>query len=248
MRDFRLLQTKACRALLIVGAAMFLISAKSIHEYKNDARISDDANAQAIAIAARSANKPVAPKEILQEDDLDIAAMQQVNPDTRGILKLQGQALPVVCSDNNARYLATSWNGEKTSCGAIFMDEASDEKNIILYGHHMRNGKMFGELEEYLSKEYKNEHPSFKWITDEAVDTYQVVAVIRADASELKERLSLNLENDYEALSAKASDTGMLYEALTMDNSYMSLITCEYSGKDGRLALIGKRTESLERK
>lgn len=237
---------------LILGIVIFIAAAASVGFYVHDEKTVDAGNKRAASMVYKtvSVHDLTATKsEILPEDEMDIAAMRSVNPDTVGYLKVQGKEFPVVKAVDN-KYLKTGWDGKKTCYGCIFMDGYCDldGKNIVLYGHHMKNGKMFGTLGKYMAKAYRDENPTFKWITEEYVDTYTVIAAIRTKASDVSDILDMDLKSDIEKLSEKAKETDTLYGDFHTGKSYMSLITCEYTKKNGRLVVIGERTERLERK
>lgn len=236
---------------LLFGTTLFLIAAVSIYSYIRDGKISDDGNNRAASMINREVtinDLTRKPNEILPEDEMDIIAMQEVNPDTVGYLKVQGKEFPIVKAVDN-KYMKTGWDGKKTGYGCIFMDGYCDltGKNIILYGHHMKNGKMFGSLDKYLSKEYRDENPTFKWITEDYVDIYTVTAVIRTKVTDIADILDMDLKSDMEELSEKAKKTNTLYGEFHTGKSYMSLVTCEYTMKNGRLVVIGERTSHIER-
>lgn len=233
----------------IVGISIFALSVFIIFQYECGIAVSDKANEIASSMKITPNIIDNTGKEtILPEDEMDIKAMQEVNPDTIGFLKIQDKELPVVASEDG-KYMKTGWDGKRTACGTVFMDDYCDlnGKNIILYGHHIKNGRMFGDLNKYLSKEYRDENPTFKWITKDYVDTYTVVAVIKSKVTDIENILDIDLKSDIDALSEKAKRTNTLYEELHSGKSYMSLVTCEYTEKNGRLIVIGERTKHLER-
>ena len=59
---------------------------------------------------------------------------------------------PVVQGKDNAYYLNHDFNKNYLSSGSIFMDYRNDfenDKSIVIYGHHMKNKTMFGELTKF---------------------------------------------------------------------------------------------------
>ncbi len=75
---------------------------------------------------------------------------------------------PIMQGDNNMQYLNINPYGEYSLSGSIFLDsrnsaDFSDDYSI-LYGHHMEYGKMFGALDDFLSKEYLKNHSTGKLI------------------------------------------------------------------------------------
>lgn len=238
--------------LVAFGCVALTMSSIKIKAYLKDNVVSDNGNEMAASMRCDipEAIDNTTNEKIDIEDEMDIRAMQEINPDTVGFLKVQDKELPVVKSENNKKYMKTGWDGKRTSCGTIFMDNycGLDGKNIILYGHHMKSGKMFGTLNKYLSKEYRDENPTFKWITEDYVDTYTIVAVIKSNASDIEGLLDMDLKSDIDSLTEKAKSTNTLYEELHSGKSYMSLVTCEYTVKSGRLIVIGERVKHLVRK
>lgn len=79
-------------------------------------------------------------------------------------LTLEGTRIdyPVMQGDNNFEYLNKNPYGEYSLSGSIFLDyrnkpDFSDEYSL-LYGHHMENGYMFGDLDRYRDKEFFDAH------------------------------------------------------------------------------------------
>ena len=220
--------------------------------YVSEMRKSDEAN--------RLASEYVIPKTIfleqtVKEADIDIndlkdfEALKNINPDTVGFLNFQERELPVVGNEDPKKYLKTGWDGTRTSCGTIFTDPATNEssKNMILYGHNMKSGKMFGMLDSYLDKEYTAAHKTFRYINENYIDTYKVAAVIRMNAEDADSLIDMDLKSDFEKLEESADETGALYQKLHTGCTYMTLATCEYSKRNGRLLVIGERISHIRR-
>ena len=69
---------------------------------------------------------------------------------------------PVMQGSDNLHFLNTDPLGEYSLTGSIFLDcrcspDFSDSYSLI-YGHHMDYGKMFGTLDDFLSKTYLQDH------------------------------------------------------------------------------------------
>ncbi len=84
------------------------------------------------------------------------------NPDTVGYITIDsaGIAYPVVQADDNDYYITHGFTNQENSSGAIFMDYRCDiddfpkTRNIILYGHRMKDGTMFKGLLQYEDQEF----------------------------------------------------------------------------------------------
>ena len=81
--------------------------------------------------------------------------LKNINQDIVAWIRIESLGIdyPVVQGDDNDHYLHYTFRGEKNAAGSIFLDyrnqaDFSDPK-IILYGHNMKNGSMFGNLKKY---------------------------------------------------------------------------------------------------
>lgn len=182
----------------------------------------------------------------------------KINPQILGWIAIPGTQLsfPLLQGEDNDFYLHHDIYGQESRYGAIFADYKADlyggESNIIIYGHHMRNGSMFGSLEEYDSRSYYEEHPSFFLFLPEEEREYEIIAVLRNDIySREKEPFQYY---DYERIATKEMfdeycqgiksyslyDTGLTAE---YGDELVTLCTCSYSGKDERLLIVGRRLQ-----
>ena len=64
----------------------------------------------------------------------------------------------VLTRDGSDYYLHHNFNGEEDINGTLFMDARTDltnrSTNIIIYGHNMKSGQMFGDLKKFLSEDF----------------------------------------------------------------------------------------------
>lgn len=89
---------------------------------------------------------------------VDFQALKDKNSDTVGFLKVNGTNIEytVVKGTNNSYYLKHNFNKESNSAGWIFADYKNKvdgtDKNLVIYGHNMRDDSMFGSLKNILNK------------------------------------------------------------------------------------------------
>ena len=83
-----------------------------------------------------------------------------INPDVCAWVTLDNTAIdyPVVQGEDNFTYVNTDVYGDFSLAGSIFLDVNCD-KNFtdpysLLYGHHMEESKMFGDLDLYKDAEF----------------------------------------------------------------------------------------------
>ena len=70
---------------------------------------------------------------------------------------------PVMQSKSNEYYLDHNFDQKKDNNGSIFIDSECSiwprSQNIIMYGHNMKSGKMFGDLKKYKNEQFAKDHP-----------------------------------------------------------------------------------------
>ncbi len=161
---------------------------------------------------------------------------------------------PVMQTSDSEYYLSHNFNQEYDKNGSIFMDPACDVlkpgTNLILYGHHMRSGKMFGDLNKYSKKEYAQEHSEIQFDSIYEKGIYKVMYVFRSkifyeDEITFKYYQFIHAGSEAEFNSAMDSmadmalfDTGV---KASYGDSLLTLSTCDNSEEDGRFVVVAKR-------
>lgn len=88
---------------------------------------------------------------------------------------------PVMMSRDNKDYLHSSFYKEKLYAGTLFIDALSQKQenqdNLIIYGHNMKDGSMFGTLKKWRSEKYFNEHKFIEIYTETEKRVYLIFAV-----------------------------------------------------------------------
>ena len=113
----------------------------------------------------------------------DMLKLLKTNPDTVGWLGIDGIVhLPVVYRDNEY-YLTHDFGGHHNTSGTLFLDQASpvtaQTQNLLIYGHSMYDGSMFGLLTHYRKLETLRQHPLIRFSTLWEKETYVIFAVLK---------------------------------------------------------------------
>ena len=122
---------------------------------------------------------PEAPPEILE----DYITLYNKNKSLIGWIKIDDTIIdyPVMQSQNMEYYLDHNFSQEKDRNGCLFADKECSiwprSQNIIIYGHNMKSGKMFGSLTKYKSESYFKKHPMIRFDTLYEKGTYAVMYV-----------------------------------------------------------------------
>lgn len=161
---------------------------------------------------------------------------------------------PVMQTSDNEYYLDHNLNQEYDKNGSIFMDKDCDvlkpSTNLILYGHHMKSGQMFGNLDEYEKKSYYEKHPTIQFDTIYEKGTYQVMYVFRSRVYS-EEEIVFKYYQFIDALSEQEFDSNMqemakmsLYDTgvtAQYGDRLLTLSTCDYQEKNGRFVVVAKK-------
>jgi len=199
--------------------------------------------------------KELEPAHNLPNQDcyIDMISLKTINPDTMAYIQVPGTVIdyPVVSSDDSEKYAYTDFFGHTSSYGTIYADKATDmdSPNLILYGHHMKSGKMFGNIPKYINPDYRNEHPEIHLVSDDVVRHFTVCAAFKISPTDTdaNNALKMTAPEDAALLNDYAQSKGILYSQIEDDASYISLLTCEYSSPSGRFVVMGKEEEIIKR-
>lgn len=121
------------------------------------------------------------------EDSGSMEDYKEKNKDVVGWIKVPNTPIdyPVVMGGDNNFYLDHDVDRKKNKHGAIFMDctnkQDSRKRHLILYGHRMNNGSMFGSLNKYEKEDFfkKNDEITFTFGGKKA--TWKVFSAHRYD-------------------------------------------------------------------
>ena len=173
------------------------------------------------------------------------AELLRYNPDTVGYLSI-GEIvdLPVVQRENdNEYYLTHAYSGEEAREGALFLDGANrlSDENLIIYGHNMRNGTMFGELSSFGEREFllKNAVVRFDTLYENAL--YVPFAMFEASMDEndghyFDVRQIVFDETSFELFVLKLRGRSVFDVPVEVEygDQLLTLVTCSYNDDDGR--------------
>lgn len=178
--------------------------------------------------------------------------LKSQNADFIGWIKIDDTNInyPVMQSGTPNFYLRKNFNKEYSYYGTPYISELCNtdkSDNLIIYAHNMKNHQMFGDLEKYKSKDFYNSHRYIQFDTLNNKGTYEIISVFKTMADDF------DYQNYTDFIDKEQFNTFMdkcrslsLYDIET-NSAYgdrlITLSTCEYSQKDGRLVVIAKQTE-----
>lgn len=116
---------------------------------------------------------------------INFEELKQKNSDTVAWLKVENTNIefPIVQANNNSYYLTHNFDKKYNVAGWIFADYKNKldgtDRNIVVYGHNMRDNSMFGSLKDVITEEWYNneENKYITFVTENDYQTYQVFSV-----------------------------------------------------------------------
>lgn len=174
--------------------------------------------------------------------DIDLAALQEKNPDVLGWIFLPDSKInyPILQGEDNEYYLKHTWDGVPNSVGSIFMEARNtpdfSDFNTILYGHNMGNGSMFAHLHRYYNHTYWEKHPYVYLLNADGIFRYEIFSSYKAEVDSSTYGLSFHQTetrvNFLEAAIENSDiDTGI---EPSVTDRILTLSTCSGSGYDTR--------------
>lgn len=182
-------------------------------------------------------------------------ALHLENGDLAGWLSIEGMQIdyPVMQCEDDEYYLHHDFDGSESKYGCLYVRERADLEegtNFVIYGHNMKDGSMFGDLDFYKEEAFCREHSRIAFDTLYAEYEYEVVAVFLSQIYEENDDVfkyyqfyEAETEEEFEDFYQNIKklslyDTGVSAE---FGDQFLTLSTCAYHVKDGRLAVVAKR-------
>lgn len=196
--------------------------------------------------AASSGAGPL-PAEEEQPPALDFAALQEDYPDIRAWLTIPGTPVdyPVLQSStaDPEYYLRRNYRGEYRTAGSLFFqaDCTLEGKALVVYGHNMVDGTMFGRLPMYLDSIFCGDHRRIILQTPDGVREYTVAAVLETDIGQvLFNRTVFGNDGKYLEYVQFLVDNARVKTGIPIsaNNRLLVLATCSYAWPDARIVVV----------
>ena len=144
--------------------------------------------------------------EYKEEYTIDFNKLKEQNKETVAWIKVNNTNIeyPVVKANNNNFYLNHSFDKSENLAGWIFADYRNKfdntDKNIIIYGHNMRDGSMFGSLKNILNSDwYENEeNTNITLYTENEKCIYKVFSIYKIESEDYYIKTEFSNDNEFE--------------------------------------------------
>ena len=225
--------------------------------FEEDSKLSNNVENNQIDNSSSNRQNSTTKSKTTSYSCLDLKSLKIKNGDTEGWIKIDGTRINYPVMKNGDFYLHNNFYKKYSISGTPYLASycnVNSSDNLIIYGHHMSNGSMFAGLDIYKTYNgYKN-HKYIKFFTlidgktienqYEVVGAYKVQPNIEVANILYGTTKFRNVEefNKYKNVLKNKSlyDTGA---NLNYGDKFITLSTCEYSQKNGRLVVVGKLIE-----
>lgn len=209
-----------------------------------------------LSLRSEVAEMPNKTIEVIDEDaelpgktgSLDFTILTEANPEIVAWIKGEGTNIdyPVLHTDNNDYYLTHLYTGEYNSSGSIFMDyrntEIGEDKNSVIYGHHMKNGTMFNKLVNYKDPSFFEKNPTMELYTPGGDYVVELISGTVEDGNNQFVRFDFSGDEDFLRYveGFRTRSTFKSDVKLSPDDKIISLCTCSYERDNARYMLVGR--------
>ena len=188
------------------------------------------------------------------DDELVIANqsiidLQAKYPDVVGWLTIPNTQIdhPFAQSNDSDHYLHTDLDQNWSQAGTIFMDYRNSKNfsdfNTIIFGHNMRNGSMFGTMQNFGDKSFFDSNATGTIFLANKTYEIEIMAfvVVRPDDAVIYNPNILT-ESDRAAFLDYVKNTARHYRdvGVTSKGRIITLSTCSYEFNDARMVVIGR--------
>lgn len=181
------------------------------------------------------------------------------NSDMAAWLQIPGTVIdyPVMWTpEDEEYYLYRDFDKTDNKNGCLILDTDSSlnplTTNLIIHGHNMKSGAMFGTLTDYESEDFWQEHQNIILYTEECQRNYEVIAVFRSQVYKKTDEVfkfykffqadtQEEFDDFYQNIKALSLyDTGVTAQ---FGDHFLTLSTCVYHVEQGRFVVVAKEAD-----
>lgn len=189
--------------------------------------------------------------------DIDFKSLKEINKDTIAYVKVNNTNIDyvVVKGNDNDYYLNHNFEKKWNIAGWIFADYHNkfdeSDKNLIIYGHNIKDGSMFGTLKNILNKYWYENEENHKVIlvTEKGTYYYQVFSTYSRKSEDYY--INTKFKNDVEFNEfIKTIKSRTIYDYgvdVSSEDKILTLSSCTDDGSK-RVVLHAKLIENDELK
>ena len=167
---------------------------------------------------------------------IDWKALKEKNPEVVGWILIPDTDIsyPIVQGSDNSYYLNHTFEKKENYAGAIFMDANANnsfqDRNTIIYGHNVKHGTMFAELENFKEQEFFEKHPYLYIFTEQQNYRCEIFSMYSTTATSDSYRIQYADDADFTAYVDMVKGLSDFKRDIMVKGSdrIVSLSTCSY--------------------
>lgn len=180
--------------------------------------------------------------------DIDFDALSAMNEDFVGVvyIPLLDIKYPIVKGEDNEEYLHKTFEGTNVFSGCVFMDYRNNEdfsdKFTFVYGHNMKDGSMFGNLQKFYRDDTLCDQNPYVYIyTRNSVRKYRIFSYAIADVGTVDIFETASDDAEYDAYMKELQKVNLYHTAnvdLSGHPNVLVLYTCYGSNNHSQKFLV----------
>lgn len=172
------------------------------------------------------------------QNPIDFQALKEINENVVGWIRIENTDIdyPILQADDNEYYLHKDINRKYSTCGWIFMDYKNTntfiDKNTVLYGHNIKSGIMFYDLQKVLNNKLGTKIIIEIFTPKEKLE-YRVYSCYMEEPEEYAIKSNLVEESDVQEYIKEMLERSEIPYNIVPDKTdkLITLSTCDSSGK-----------------
>lgn len=176
-----------------------------------------------------------------EESKVDFNKLKEQNSDAVAWIKVNNTNIeyPVVKGSNNSFYLNHNFDKSNNSAGWIFADYRNKfdntDKNIVIYGHNMKDNSMFGSLKNILNSDWydNEENTNITLYTENEKCIYKVFSIYEIESENYYIKTEFSDDNNLEQFvkTIKKRSIKEFNIDVSKDDNILTLSTCANNNK-----------------
>lgn len=221
---------------------------EDLQEIVQDEEVSTNENGNTAILNNKTSNSS-------NNNNYNLENIAKINADTIGWIKINETNINYPVMQNGNYYLHRNIYKNYSSHGTPYLAEYCNLRtsdNLIIYGHHMNDNSMFSGLVNYKNYQFYKNHKYINFYTSKdgqtIESTYEIVIAFKTVAYSNSEFKYYNYTNFYDeqelntfvdnCRNLEFYNTGT---KISYGDKLLTLSTCEYSQKNGRMVIIAKK-------
>lgn len=243
---------RGANALVSFVVAVFLVVAGAYSVYAlwdNEQIYAEAENVQADMIKLKPKVTVTAEEE--EEEGATFDELLALNPDVRAWVTVDNTNVdfPVLQGPDNLYYINKDIYGNFALAGSIYLDSRNnpnfEDSYSLLYGHHMANGNMFGDLDLFKEERFFADNRTGMLILPDRAYNLEIYACLLVKASEDNIFEPEAVSGDLNKLYTFCEENAMFYRAETIEaarndpeSKTLALSTCSSEFTDARTIVL----------